>query len=49
MAKGDAGKDSGKDSKSAKDKAIQDRFDKRWGSGKPTGPAPKGGQNPRKG
>lgn len=32
-----------------KEQAEKDRFDKRWGSGKPKGPEPQGGKDPRKG
>lgn len=43
-----SGKGESSDAKTPKDKAIQDRFDKRWGSGKPKGPKPQGGKNPAK-
>lgn len=41
-------KDKTSEDETPKEKAIQDRFDKRWGSGKPTGPKPQGGTNPAK-
>ena len=37
-----------KNERDAKAEAEQKRFEDRWGSGKPKGPEPQGGKDPRK-